>query len=424
MSTGAQSSERRVIAFLAFLSVLLAFGVDVSLPALDEIRSSFDLGPGSGAVSLIVTTYLLGMAAGQMIYGTLSDRFGRVPMLLVGIGLYAAGALGSALAPEMNVLLAARFMWGVGAASPSVLRPAIARDLYEGDQMARITSIVMAIFLIGPALAPSVGELIMLAGSWRFVFVGGVVLAFAAASWAIRFGETLANENRRSVHPAAVGRAFRTVIRNRASFGYILSMTFSFGAFFIYLDSGQPIISEIYGRGEWFALLFAGSSISIAAAVLISTRYTTRHGAASVARFGVVSHVTTATAFTAVALTTDGRPPFWVWYAFLCLMSSFNTLLTPTANALAMFPMARLAGAASGVLGFITIGGGAFLAAIVDSRIVDTVTPMAVGNLTYGLLSLAALVWASGGSLDPVDPESGQVIRSGHTSPILATEGD
>jgi len=406
ITTAKVRPERRVIAYLAFLSVLLAFGVDVSLPALDEIRSSFNLGAGSGAVSLIVTFYLLGMAAGQMIYGTLSDKFGRVPLLLAGIGLYAIGALGSALAPGINLLLAARFVWGVGAAAPSVLRPAIARDLYEGDQMARITSIVMSIFLIGPALAPSVGELIMLAGSWRYVFVAALVLALTAAIWTVDFGETIARENRRGIDPAAVGRSFRTVVRNRAAFGYIMTMTFSFGAFFVYLDSGQPIISEIYGRGSWFALLFAGSSLSIAAAVLISTRYTRTHGAAAVARIGVHGHIAAAAAFTAVAFATDGRPSFWVWYLFLCLMGSFNTVLTPTANALAMMPMARLAGAASGVLGVVTLGLGAALAAIVDHQIVDTVTPMAVGNLVYGLLSLAALVWARGGSLEPVDPDA------------------
>jgi len=423
-SAARQRTERQVIAYLAFLSVLLAFGVDVSLPALDEIRSGFHLGPGSGAVSLIVTSYLLGMAAGQMVYGTLSDRFGRIPLLLAGIGLYAVGAFGSTVAPSMDVLLAARFVWGVGAAAPSVLRPAIARDLYEGDQMARITSIVMAIFLIGPALAPSVGELIMLAGSWRYVFVGGLVLAMGAAVWTIDFGETIATHNRREVDPAAIGRAFRTVIRNRAAFGYIMTMSFSFGAFFVYLDSGQPIISEIYGLGDWFALLFAGSSLSIAAAVLISTRYTRSHGAASVARFGVLGHIAAAAMFTIVAFSTGGRPSFWVWYLFLCLMGSFNTVLTPTANAIAMLPMARLAGAASGVLGLITLGLGASLAAIVDRQITDTVTPMAVGNLIYGLLSLMALAWARGGSLEPVDPDTGRIIERGPGHPMPATEGN
>ncbi len=415
-------TERQVITYLAFLSVLLAFGVDVSLPALDEIRSGFHLGPGSGAVSLIVTAYLLGMAAGQMIYGTLSDKFGRIPLLLAGIGLYAVGALGSTVAPGMDVLLAARFVWGVGAAAPSVLRPAIARDLYEGDQMARITSIVMAIFLIGPALAPSIGELIMLAGSWRYVFVGGLVLAVGAVVWTIDFGETIADDNRREIDLGAIGRAFRTVIRNRAAFGYIMTMSFSFGAFFVYLDSGQPIISEIYGLGNWFALLFAGSSLSIAAAVLISTRYTKSHGAAAVARFGVFGHIAAAGVFTIVAFSTAGRPSFWVWYLFLCLMGSSNTVLTPTANALAMMPMARLAGAASGVLGLITLGLGASLAAIIDRQITNTVTPMALGNLVYGLLSLMALVWARGGSLEPVDPDSGLIIKRGPARSMPTTE--
>lgn len=308
----------------------------------------------------------------------------------------------------MEFLLVARFIWGVGAASPSVLRPAIARDLYEGDQMARITSIVMGIFLIGPAIAPSVGELIMMAGSWRYVFVGGLLLAAVAATWTVRFGETIARENRRSIRPSAIRQGFHAVVTNRASFGWILAMTFSFGAFFIYLDSSQPIISEIYGHGDWFALLFGGSSIAIAAAVLLSTRYTKHFGAAPVARFAVVGHVATAALFTISSIASGGTPSFWVWYTFLCLMGAFNTVLTPTANALAMQPMANLAGIASGVLGLITLAGGAGLAAIIDRQIIGTVTPMAVGNLVYGALSMIAMIWALGGSLEPVrlpDPQ-------------------
>ena len=129
-------SEAGVVAYLGFTSALLAIGIDTALPAFDEIREEFSLADGSGEVSLVVTAYFLGMAAGQLPMGPLSDRFGRRPVLLASFALYLIGALGATLAPSFGILLGARFLWGLGAAGPAVIGNAIARDLYSGDQMA------------------------------------------------------------------------------------------------------------------------------------------------------------------------------------------------------------------------------------------------------------------------------------------------
>ena len=161
------------------------------LPAFDRITSQFDLKRGSGDVSLVITWYLLGMAAGQMVWGLLSDRFGRRAILLVRLALYGAGALGAGFVQSMNGLLVMRFVWGLGAASPCVIRLAIARDLYSGDQMARVISFVMAVFLLGPAVAPAVGEGILLVGDWRLVCFMSAPLAAVAVYWTVRFGESL-----------------------------------------------------------------------------------------------------------------------------------------------------------------------------------------------------------------------------------------
>ena len=184
-------------------------------------------------MSLIVTTYFLGIAAGQMFWGLLSDRYGRRPILISGLILYGIGAAGSASAGNMTMLLVARSIWGLGAAAPSVLRNSIARDLYSGDKLARITSLTMAIFLIGPAVAPSVGELIILAGSWRSVFAVAVPLALLGIWLAVRFGETLAPENMRPLAARTVIIGIRTFLGNRASLFFTLSTMFASGAFFI-----------------------------------------------------------------------------------------------------------------------------------------------------------------------------------------------
>ena len=177
-------SEREVIAYLAYAGILLAFGIDSALPAFDELRPAFGLAPESNRITLIITWYFLGMAVGQLVYGPVSDRFGRVPALRVGIGVYCLGAIGGILAPNLELLFVSRFVWGLGAAAPGVLRAAIARDLYEGNQMARVMSVMMAFFLMGPILAPIAGEGILAVGNWQWVFAASLILAAILFAWA------------------------------------------------------------------------------------------------------------------------------------------------------------------------------------------------------------------------------------------------
>ena len=407
-----ERSERHVIAFLAFLGVTLAFAVDVSLPTFDDLRREFDLGSGSGEVSLVITTYLVGMALGQLVWGPVADRFGRVPAMVAGIALYAIGALGAALAPSMQVLLVSRVVWGLGAAAPAMLRTTIPRDLYEADRMARVTAVTMAVFLIGPAFAPAVGEGILLLGSWRLVFAAPILLAIGALAWTLRFGETLAPEHRRPLEIRSTLRAFRVVGRNRFAAGHILAMTLMWGGFFTFLGSGQPIIDEIYGRGDWFAGYFALAALGMAAASLAASRFSERVGAPRIVRFGLGTVLGLSALHTVLALLTDGRPPFWVWLLLVTGTSAGSTIATPAFAALAMTPMARLAGTASAVLGVTTTGGGAVLAALIDQQVTDTVTPMPAGTFGYALVAMGLTLWAAGGSPAPVDPEANRPTTS------------
>ena len=397
-------SERSVVAFLAFLSVILAFGIDASLPAFEELREQFGLKDGSGEVSLIVTSYFLGMASGQLLWGLLSDRYGRKPALLGGLALYVVGAAAAALAGTMGFLLFARFIWGTGAAAPSVLRNSIARDLYSGDRLARITSLTMAIFLIGPAIAPSIGELILLAGSWRWIFATGVLLGAAGIAWTIRFGETLEPENVRAIDRRSVMASAQVFFHNRWTMGYSMAITFGSGAFFIYLGSGQPIVDEIYGYGDWFAASFALTAVVIGITVLASSRVIGRFGAQRVGRTASIAMVASAVTFLVVCLATDGTPPFWFWLASVSVFGAVTTVATPVYVAMAMTPVARIAGVASGLNGILTIGIGSLLAAAFDRLIDDTVTPMAVGFVLYSTLAFFARAWARGGSDEIVEP--------------------
>jgi DHA1 family bicyclomycin/chloramphenicol resistance-like MFS transporter len=192
------------VALMATLMSLVALSIDAMLPALGEIAR--DLGVArANDVQLVVSSIFLGMTVGQLAYGPLSDRLGRKPALLAGLVLYMAGCLVSLFSRSFPVMLAGRLMQGLGVAAPRIIALAMIRDQYQGRPMARVTSIVMAVFIIVPVIAPSLGQGILLVASWRAIFVAFLVVALAAFAWfALRQPETLAVERRIPFTPTRV----------------------------------------------------------------------------------------------------------------------------------------------------------------------------------------------------------------------------
>lgn len=393
-------SERHIIAYLAFVSFLLAFGIDTVLPAFDEIRADFALASGSGDVSKIVTLYLIGIAFGQLVWGPVSDRFGRLPTMLAGVSVYGGGALLAAIAPSFGWVLAARLIWGLGAASTMVLYTAIARDLYAGDQMARVLQIVVAVFLIGPMVAPAIGELILLTGYWQAIFASATVLALIAILWSRVIGETLDPRNQRALNPRDTVAGFRAVFASKAARGYMLAMTFASGAFYVYLGSGQPIVDEIYGHGDLFAVIFAVGAIAMGVGLVVSSRLTPRFGARRVVAGSAWLMTGTSGVGLILAVAADGVPSLWLWGSATLLAITWMTIISPTAMSLALGPLEHMAGTAAAVIGFVTQGGGAALAALVNREIDDTVTALSVGGVVYGTLAIVSV--ASAVRADPL----------------------
>lgn len=401
-------SERSVIAFLAFVGILMAFGIDGALPAFDELRSDFDLDARDISPAVTGTVYFAGMALGQLLCGVLADRFGRRPVLVGGLAIYALGAVASALSPTFGVLLGSRFVWGLGASAPSVLRFAIARDLFSGDRMARVVSTFMAFFLIGPIIAPFVGEGVLLIGSWRTVFALGVVLAVLAAVWAVRFGETLAPELRRPIRIAPFADAFRAVIRTRVTLWCLIGSTLFNGSFFVWLGSAQPVIDEVYDRDSQFTLFFGLSGVGMAIALLVNNRLIDRFGTFAMIRRAGAAHVVVSCVALAVTLLANGVPSVWLWFAWALVANAMSMIVGPMSSAAAMAPMADKAGTASAILGLGQLGIGALLGAFIDAQIDTTVTPMVAGAVVFGGLGWLAFLRATNDTsvVDPVRQRS------------------
>ncbi len=381
---------------VAILAVCLALGaasIDLMLPAFPEMREAFGLSPDSTEVSWLVTSYFLGLGAGQLFYGPLSDRLGRKPLMYVGLSLYAIGAAASALAPDLAGVVVARVVWGLGAAGPRSLGLAIVRDVYEGNHMARIMSQILGIFLLIPMFAPAAGTALLLLGPWQIVFWAPVIGALVAGVWmAFRLPETLAVEHRRSVRPTAMLQAARAVVTNRTTVLLGLAGSFLFGIMTGYVGSTQIIIEEVFGRGELFPLLFGILGAALAAGSLISGRIVMKFGTQTVLNVGAGLLVAAAATFAIVAALTGGHPPLWAFMVLLALVLPCVMALVPSLNSEAMAPLPHVAGMAAAIVGTAFTSVGALAGAVIDISYDGSVSPFAYGTLVYAVLAASCIL--------------------------------
>ena len=401
MAARRERSELEVVAFLAFIGMSVAFGIDATLPAFDEMRPDLGLPPGSNRITLAVTVYFLGMAAGQVVYGPVADRFGRAPTLRIGMAIYALGATGSMLATDFEFLLASRLVWGLGASAAHLMNLTILRDLYTGDRMARVMSTITAVFLVGPVVVPLIAEGILRTMSWRWVYAVGIVLAVAITAWGIRFGETLEPANRRPLRVGPTIDAFRRVVTCRRTVLYASALLFADGAFLIFLGSTQQVFEVVYDRADEFAVLFAASAIVFAVGFLAINPAIGRWGAHPVGMFVLTLAMAFAVVLLGLTLASDGVPEFWTWFSLIVVGNTLLALVTPVAMSMALEPLGDVAGTAAGVLGLGALTSASLLAAFVGMHIESSTTPWAVGFLIYGLIALGFLL-AAGRAPDPM----------------------
>jgi MFS transporter, DHA1 family, multidrug resistance protein len=393
-------------ALLALSMALVALGIDIMLPALGAIRAELDLPPDSTAVALLVTAYFVGLALGQLAYGPASDRFGRRRALFVGYGVYVIGALAAAASPSLGLLVASRFLWGLGAAGPRVITVAVIRDTYEGDRMSRAMSFVMAIFILVPIIAPLLGAVIVDLASWRWVFGACVVGAVVIAVWALlRLPETLADEHQLELRFRRIATAIRVVVSDRQTLGYSLAMTALYGSFLSYIASSEIIIGETFGRAEVFPAIFATLAAVMGGAMLLNARIVGRIGTRRLAHGTLLIYLGVAGTFLLVSLMTGGRPPLWAFMLCIAPLLASHALLIPNLNTIAMINMAPVAGTASSLIGAAQIAIGALLGSLIDQAFAGTVLPMSTGFVGFGIVALVLLVWAERGRLfQPLHP--------------------
>src|SRR5258707_14195929 len=202
------------------IMALNPLAMDMMLPALPNIGAAFNI-PNANHLQLVLSTFLIGFGAGQFVMGPLSDRFGRRPVLLGGMAVYAVASVLAVAAPSFETLLLARALQGFGTSATRVIATSIVRDCYAGRRMASVMSLTMMIFIAVPVLAPSLGQLVMLGVQWRGIFVVLMLYGVLVLIWsALRMPETLPLAERKSMAISDVFGAFRQTVTNRQTLGY------------------------------------------------------------------------------------------------------------------------------------------------------------------------------------------------------------
>lgn len=381
---------RELIVMLSMISALTALAIDFMSPAFGAIRQHFELGAASTSAALIITFFFLGQVS-QVLFGPLSDRFGRLPVLRAGFLIYASASIASVFAPSFSLMLLARLIWGLGAAALQVSAMAIVRDRYQGDDMARVLSVVMAIFLIVPVFAPVAGAAVLAVSSWQVVFGFPSVLAIGLFFWSLRLVESRPESNKISLELGAVTRAFRFVASNRQTVRYTLGSMFLFAAFSSFLSSFERVMGEIYQRPELFPYAFAGMASVTAVAMVVNSRVVTSLGTKPTVIRQVASYLAGAALYLILTVTASGVPHVLVTIVVLAVVLTLNSASSVNFGALALEPMGDQAGIASSAYGSIYIGFGALLGSLIDRQLVDSLTPWATGLLMSAALAFVLI---------------------------------
>jgi DHA1 family bicyclomycin/chloramphenicol resistance-like MFS transporter len=381
------------IAFTGFLGLLTAFGpisTDTYVPSLPEIARL--LGASTSDVQLTISSYLLGYAAGQIVYGPISDRWGRKPVLLAALVLFCAASLVCAAAPNIESLIVARAFQALGASGPILLPRAIVRDLHAGEQAARELSRVSAIMSFVPVIAPLVGGIVQSAFGWRatFIVIVGIGLISTVIAWR-SLPETLTLRRAQPMSIADLLRAYRRFAGDRAFLAHLGIAACSYAGMFAWISGSPFVLQRVYGLSAFgFSIAFAtacigslvGGAIAASLVVRLGLDRTIGVGTLALAAGGLIMVASVVLGFASVPSLVMAMAIYHVGHM----------LAMPQAIAGAITPFPDGAGMASSVVGVMQQALAALVGAVVGYLLGQSALPMAAALAAMGCLSL--VLWA------------------------------
>ncbi|MCF3109637.1 multidrug effflux MFS transporter [Niabella sp. CC-SYL272] len=379
--------QGELIALSASAMMLTALGIDIMLPAFAELRKDYGLDQKSPETAKIISFFFLGQIA-QIIFGTLSDRFGRLPILRIGFPLYILGGIAAAFAPNLVFMLGARFIAGVGASAVFMTTIASVRDRFCGNEMARIMSLIFTVFLFTPVIAPFLGSAILHIASWQAVFLAPPLFGFVVFLWSLRLDESLPKNKRTSLHFTSISKSMGTVLHNRTFLRYTGITTLLFTALSSYVASSEHIIGGIYGKPSWFPWIFGGMGLFMTLSTFTNAHLSAKYGAHRTIKSLLIIYTLIAAGLLLGSISFGDPPNMLLFFIAVTLIMAITLAVEPNSCALALEPLGSTAGTASSLYGTTSFSIGAALGSIISNLMASSVFPLVLGYLVIGTCGL------------------------------------
>ncbi len=366
-------SSFKIVFILGLLAMLMPLSIDMYLPALPVISAQFGVPAGSAQMTL--STYILGFALGQLLYGPMADSLGRKPVILGGTLVFAAAAVACALAQSIDQLIIMRFLHGLAAAAASVVINALMRDIYPKEEFSRMMSFVMLVTTIAPLVAPMAGGAVLVWFSWHAIFWILALAALLASAMIFFFiDETLPVERRQKFHIRTTIGNFASLFRHKRVLSYMLASGFSFAGMFSFLSAGPFVYIELnHVSPQHFGYYFALNIVFLFVLTIINSRFVRRVGALNMFRAGLWIQFVMAVWLVVSAFLGVG---FWALVIGVAAFVGCVSMISSNAMAVILDEFPHMAGTASSLAGTFRFGIGAIVGALLSMATFTTAWPM------------------------------------------------
>ncbi|MCB9072245.1 MAG: multidrug effflux MFS transporter [Bdellovibrionaceae bacterium] len=339
------------VIIMALMTSLMALSIDTVLPALPTIGRDLHI-QYANHIQLIVPFLFIGFGLGLLVFGPLSDAIGRKKPIYFGGAIFVIGCAISMAAQDLPTMLLGRILQGFGASGPRIVSTALIRDEYHGKAMAKIMSLIMTVFILVPAIAPSFGQILLFFVNWRFMFFVFLCLACIALTWfGLRQPETLSVERRKPYSLKNISQNTWKTLTNRISLPATIVSGLVFGALIGYLSSAQQIFSDVFHDADHFPLYFGTLALVIGGSSFANSRLLNKFGMAKLIYFSLLIMMTVSLSFTIYLQIFGNIPPLIVFLIYLACTFSCVGLLFGNLNAVALEPLGHIAGIASAAIG-------------------------------------------------------------------------
>lgn len=381
----------------AALMATNALSIDPMLPALPAIGRDLAIAQPNDR-QLIISLYFVGLSAGSLLFGILSDRFGRKSVMGVTLALFVLSTIACALSHSFTMLLVARMCAGFFAGGGRVITIGIIRDRFHGDAMARVMSLIFTVFIIIPVLAPSFGQVVLWLAPWRWIFWALAILGAAITLWMLaRMPETLHPENRLPIAPRAIAASIWAVVAHRSAIGYMLASGVVMSGMIGFIVSIQQIFFDSFDAADIFPLAFAVIAGCMGVGSLVNSRLVQRFGARRMSQSALIALIVINLVHGLIVLAGwEVMASFMLFQSLTMLSVAFTA---SNFSAISMEPFAKGAGVASSFQAFLTTMISVICGGAIGHAFDGTTLPLTLGIFLCGVISLLLVLWAERGRL-------------------------